>query len=789
MLKNYLTIAFRTLVREKYFSLIKILSLSVALTFSLLLLLWVQNEWLYNKMFPEVDRIFQAHMNFEDESGEINTISHTPYGLLTAMKTEMSQIEEAGAMFPSNKNVLKSGDNVIQEDGVYGNYSMLDVLGIPLLAGGMEGTEDQLNGMFISDQLAKKLYGEHWRDDIGSKTIQVNLEEPVFAVLGVYETLPENSSFDFQYVLNAERLIKQNPGLEGWGWNGCFVYGKLKPDADKEGVEQMLAGVFAQTEEYEEGASIFLHALGKKYLYDKFENGEAVGGKITYVRIFLLVAIFLLFIACINFFNLSSAQTIQRGKEVGVRKVLGAKRSWLIQQFLVEVSLYIIIATGLAITLIELLLPWIREITGKELVLPVYEPYFWGGLIGLLGMMTLMAGAYPAWMLASLRIVNMMKGRFNQKWRNLHIRKGLVIIQFTLSLLLIIGAVIVQRQIHFIKNENLGLERENIFYLGQNSQLKEHYDAFHAELMREPAIKDMVRGTHAPLNVGMAYDGFNWAGKDPDKDVGFWMHITENQFDDMFGVEMVSGRFFSEDFATDSNAIVLNETAIERMGVDQPVGLIVEMFGERKQVVGVVKDYHMHSLHRSIGPLMIVNSPRRTWNVFIKAEAGYTQEALAAVEKVYAQFVTEFPFHYEFLDDQYNQLYQSETMIGKLANGFAVIAIFISCLGLLGLALFAASRRTKEIGIRKVLGASVANIVGLLSKDFLVLVIISCLIAVPISWYIMQQWLENFAYRISLDGWIFVIAGMAALFIALLTISFHSIKAAMANPVESLRNE
>jgi ABC-type antimicrobial peptide transport system permease subunit len=503
-----------------------------------------------------------------------------------------------------------------------------------------------------------------------------------------------------------------------------------------------------------------------------------------------VVALFLLLIACVNFMNLATARSVKRAREVGIRKVVGAGRKLLIGQFIGEAVLLTSFALFISLILVNFLLPPFNLLTGKSISLQIDQPGFWLLLGGMTLLTGLVAGSYPALFLSSLNPVRVLKGgalKFGASARLF--RQGLVVFQFVLSMLFIVGTLVIYRQVQFIQHNNIGFDRENLLYVPAEGNLATRFDAFKQELLRTPGIQSVTYAQEVPTHIGNSTGGVTWPGKDPNMNIEFTQTSVGYDFIKTMKI-LVDGRDFSPAYGTDSTNYLINKAALKRIGYTDPIGKPITFWGTPGKIIGVMEDFHFQSLHTPIEPLIVRFNPNPGGqSLVVRTQPGQTQQALASLERVYKQFNPEFPFFYSFADEEYQKLYKSETMVGQLANYFAFLAIFISCLGLFGLAAFTAEQRTREIGVRKVLGASITQIISLLSRDFLKLVLLAIVIASPLAWYLMSRWLEDFAYKIDLEWWIFGLAGLLALLIALFTVSFQSIKAASSNPVKSLRSE
>ena len=792
MLTNYVKIAWRNMVRNKAFSAINILGLALGMACSLLIFLWIQDELgvdNYHANGPQLYNVMQRQLY----DGKIETGRFTPGVLADELKKQFPEI-----MYASGYNGWEAqltftvGDKINKETGHWAGADWFRMFSVPLLTGTPETALSSPTGMAISRKVADSYFGSPIAA-LG-KSIRVDNKDD-YQVTGVFENLPENSSDKYDFLMNWQDCIKRNPWMKEWGNNGPHTRVMLRPDANVANLDAKLKP-FLRKYNKDIGksfdAQLFLQAYPDAYLYSNFKNGQQDGGRIAYVRLFAVVAVFLLLIACINFMNLATARSVKRAREVGVRKVVGAMRSLLAGQFMGEALLFTVLALVIAVTLVFLLLPAFNTLTGKYIGLQFKQASFWLLLIGTTLVTGLFAGSYPALFLSSLEPVKVLKGSLKFGSGAKLFRQGLVVFQFVLSMLLIVGTIVVYRQVNFIQTENLGYDRENLLYLPVEGELATptKYRTFKDELLRMPGIQSVTSMQEAPTNIGNSTGGVTWTGKDPNVNIEFSQTSVGYDLMKTLKAKLVAGRDFSPDFSTDTSNYIINEAAAARIGYKSPVGQPITMWGKPGRIIGVVENFHFQSMHTPIAPLIIRLSTTPTFqNFMVRTKPGQTEQAIASLETLWKQQNPKFPFAYHFTDDEYQKLYKSESVVGSLANYFAFLAIFISCLGLFGLSAFMAEQRTKEIGVRKVLGASVPNIISLLSADFLKLVLIAIVIASPLAWYAMNQWLQGFAYKLDITWWIFALAGLLAIGIALLTVSFQSVKAALMNPVKSLRSE
>ena len=782
---SYLKIAFRTLLRQKGFSFLNIAGLSLGLATSLLILLWVVDELQYDGFHKRIDRLHVAlhHLNFTN--GEVRTGSDTQGLLAPALKENFPEIADATRVSFARERVFKIGDKAFKEKGHFADPNFFKLFSFSLLTGDAKTVLRDISSIVISQSFAQKHFG-NVPQAVG-KVIQIG-DEDKFIVSGVFRDVPENSSLQFDYVLPFEVLFQNNHWLSDWGASSIQTFVLLKENDQAEAVSSKIEN-FVKTQAKGSISTLMLQPFKEFYLYNKFENGKPAGGQIVYVRLFSVIAIFILIIACINFMNLATARSAQRAKEVGVRKVIGASRASLISQFLSESFLLAFISMVIALAVVTYTLPFFNQLTGKSLYLPFANPAFILTVTAITLFTSLLAGSYPAFFLSAFHSVAVLKGTITASAGSRYLRQGLVVFQFVLSTGLIISTVVVYRQIQYMKTKDLGLNQENLVYFRGTSGILNHFAAYRTELLAQPGISKVARSSQELLGSITTSSSLNWTGKNPNDVISFQVIQADADFLLTIGVKVKEGRNFSPDLAQDSLAYLINEEAIKAMGLLQPVGQKLKFQGQEGKIIGLVQDFHVSSLHDPIMPVIITLRPQEARLVYVRTQAGQAPQAIASLQKLHSQFETAAPFEYHFLDQNFERIYRHDKLAGKLATGFAFITIFISCLGLFGLVTFTVQQRTKEIGIRKVLGASVSILVTLLSRDFLKLIVLANAVAWPLAGWAMHRWLQDFAYRTTLGWEVFALAGAATLFITLLTVSFQAIKAALANPVKALRSE
>jgi len=787
MFKNYFKTAWRNLWKNKTFSFINIAGLALGMTCSLVIMLWLQDELQKDKFHANGKRLFRVMEN-QYYSGDISTFNSTPGIFAENVVRDIPEIQMASQILWESENVFTIGNNFDKEKGRYVQKDFLKMFSFKLAKGDPATALQNPDGIVLSKKLADKYF--KGQDPIG-KIIRIDNKENV-TVTGVLEEIPEASSLKFDYLLNYYLWFKENDWAKEWGNNGprCFVM--LAPGVSVDKVNAKIKN-YLKTKEKESNIELFLQNYGDSYLYSNWEGGKLLGGRIDYVRIFSLVAIIILLIACINFMNLATARSLKRAREIGVRKVIGAGKRQLIGQFLGESFLVTFLAICLSLILVFFLLPSFNLLTEKKLSLDFANPSFWMIMLGLLVITGFVAGSYPALFMSSLRPIVVLKGSLKFKPAATYFRKGLVVFQFALSIILILGMIVVYRQIDFINNKNLGFAREDLLFMPLEGELGKTFPTFKEELSKQPGILSVTSAGSSPLEVGSSTQGVRWPGKDTTKLILFANNPVTYDYIKTMGIKLVAGRDFGRDYGLDTNNYLINEATARKIGYKDPVGKELTMWGDKGTIIGLMKDFHHNSLHVPIEPL-IIRLQKPSWgnnwgSIIVRTKAGQSKQAIASMEKTWKQFNPGFPFQYFFTDDEIAKTYKAENTVSKLSRYFAFLAIFISCLGLFGLVTFTAEQRTKEIGIRKVLGASVTGIIQMLSTDFLKLVLLASLIAFPIAWWAMDNWLADYAYKVDIGWWIFPIAGITAMLIALLTVSFQAIKAAFANPVTALRSE
>ncbi|OQP49775.1 hypothetical protein A4H97_28200 [Niastella yeongjuensis] len=790
MYKNYFITALRNILKNKAFAFINIMGLALGLACSLVILLWVIDEYKVDAFHKNSEQLYSVYEK-QYRDGNIDAFYGSPGVLADELKRVIPEVQYATQYAWNRLSTFEANDKIIKENGNYAGQDFLSMFSYPLLSGDAKTALQNPLDIVISKKMAEDFFGSP-AAAIGKVIRYQNKKD--LTVTAVFDNVPANSTAQFDYLLTWQNFLESNSWAKDWTNNGPFCYIKLKDGANAKAVDQKIRK-FLDNYNKEQTAHSYIHLgisrYSDVYLHSGFDKqGNVSGGRIQYVHLFSIVAIFILLIACINFMNLTTARSIKRAKEVGVRKVVGAVRFALVKQFIGEALLTVAIAVMVSLLLVMLVLPVFNGLTGKQIHIPFNKLEFWLAIAALLGFTGFVSGSYPALYLSSFKPVRVLKGLPKFSGSALYFRKGLVVFQFMLSIVLIVGTIVISRQVNYIQTMQTGFDRDNLVYIPLEGELVANYELFKREALQMPGVKAITRMTDVPHEIDNGTGGVKWEGKDPSADIEFAYGAVGYDFIKTMHMQLVQGRDFSTDFATDSVAYLINEKALEKIGYKNPVGRSLTFWGMKGTIIGVLKDFHFNSLHLPINPLILKLVKIETFgSVLVRTEAGKTKEALASLGKVCKAINPKFPFTYKFSDDEYAKLYKSEQVVNRLSKYFAFLAIFISCLGLLGLVMFTAEQRTKEFGIRKVLGASPVTLFNLLSKEFILLVVIALAIASPLAWWFMHYWLQNFAYKIDVSWWMFGIAGAAAIAIALITVSFQSIKAAMANPVKGLRSE
>ncbi len=783
MLNHHLVLLYRNFIRSKGYFLINLIGLATGLACTLMIYLWVVDEVSKNKFHQKIDRLYQV-MEHQQYADEIMTTTSTPGLLAETLKSEIPEIEHAATTTWVNAYTLSIEDHNVKAKGFHVGKDYFNIFSYSLLQGTTDQVLEDKYSMVISKALAIKLFGTE--QDVVGKSVELQ-HEKTFKVTGVFDDITNASSYQFDFVLNFEEFKDENEWVLQWGNNGPSTFITLYPGSNAESVSEKIADFIKKREE-DSHVTLFLAPFADRYLKGSYANGTQAGGRIEYVRLFSIIAVFILFIACINFMNLSTARASKKAKEVGIKKAIGAQRGSLIFQYLTESVLTSLLSMLVAIAVVWLLLPQFNLITDKQIVFTI-TPSLLIGMVLITVLTGLLAGSYPALFLSGFMPAKVLKGEVCGTWGELWARKGLVVFQFFLSVVLIVSVIVIYKQINYVQSKNLGYTKEQLIRFPIEGKVEKSLSTFLQEVNTMPGIVRASSMSHSFLGRNNNTSGLNWEGKNPEDLILFENVRVNHGALETMGIELAEGRFFS-DAPADTTKIIFNEAAIRIMNLENPIGSVIRLWDEYDlEIIGVVKDFHFQSLHDVVNPMFIVYQPSNTWNIIVRLEAGKEKETLVSLTDYYAQFNPGFSLEYSFQDDDYSKLYASEQRVATLAGYFAGFAVLISCLGLFALAAFTAERRIKEIGIRKALGCSSLRIVVLLSADFTKMVLISIFFGLPVGYYFLSGWLERFAFHVELEISYFVWAGILALLITWITIASQAIKAARVNPVDCLKDE
>ncbi len=794
MIRNYLKIAWRNLLKNKTYSFINIAGLAAGMAVAMIIGLWINDEVSANRDFKNYGSIYQIMMN-QTFDGKRGTQTSIPFPLGEELKTKYPDFKGVAMSDWGSNRSLVYGDKKISKYGHYAGEDIVNMFSLNILSGDKNPLHEP-NSIVLTEETAKALFpNENPLNKIVRLDNTVDLK-----VTAIVSKLPKNASFNFDYLVPFQLQESIYPWIKlyhktNWGNNSWQIFVQLKDQATEKSVDAKIKNVVIShfTDENTLRSikpEVFIHPMAKWRLYGDFENGVNTGGFIKYVRMFGILGLVVLLIACINFMNLSTARSEKRAKEVGVRKAVGSNRKQLVRQFLSESLFISILAFLFALGIVALVLPYFNQLTEKDMSLQISNPYFWIVMIAFTLLTGLLAGSYPAFYLSSFNPVNVLKGNLKLGRSDALPRKVLVVIQFASSVILMIGTTVIYQEIQYGKNRPIGFDNKGLISVYWSNDISKNYEALRADLLSTGAVTSICKSNSPPSDIYSNNNGWEWKGSQPvEKTVIFSTIATDYDYTKTVGIKLLAGRDFSRDYA-DSNSVILNQAAVKRMGLKNPVGEQLKWNGKNMTVVGLIPDVQMESPFRPISPLTIIFS--KDWVGFVDVRMNPNMAASTALKKIqpiFDKYNPAFPFLYQFADTEYAKKFNYEELVGNLALIIAIIAIFISCLGLFGLASFTAEQRVKEIGVRKVLGASVASLWQLLSKDFVKLVLISCVIAIPVAWYFMNQWLKDYEYKITIGAGVFVMVIALSVIITLVTVSFQAIRAAMANPTKSLRTE
>ena len=791
MVKNYVKVGWRNLARNKSYSAINIGGLAVGMAVTILIGLWIWDELSFNKSFKNYDRIGQLwqFVTFDVEKSSYNSL---PIPLANELRNQYPDFERVSLSSYTREGILATDNKQLVRSGNYVEPDFNDMMSVEMLSGSRNGMQD-VNTIMLSNTLAHDLFGS---EDPLNKIITLN-ENVSVKITGVYKDFPANSAFqEVSFLAPWALYASQDPWVKNsthaWDENSWLLFAQLKDGKDFDEVSAKIKDIRMKRDNppgYK--PEFFLHPMSKWHLYGDFKNGVNTGGQITYVWLFGLIGIFVLLLACINFMNLATARSEKRAREVGIRKSIGSVRTQLMLQFVCESLLTVTLGFVLSLVLVQLMLPFFNDVAGKQIDVLWSNPWFWGAIVAFSLITGLLSGSYPAFYLSSFQPVKVLKGTFRPgRWASLP-RKILVVFQFSVSITLMIGIAVVFLQIEFAQNRPVGYNRSGLLEINvKTEQTRNHFEGLHQDLLNTRAVVEMSESLGSITSDYGGTTDVKWRGKANEFYPLFMTNKVTHEFGKTVGWTIKEGRDFSRDHVTDNGAVILNEAAVKLIGFQDPTAETLTFSGKEYKIIGVIQDLIKESPFEPVKPSFFMLDYKVVNVINIKLSPDLsTSEALAKVETVFKKYNPASPFEYYFVDQQFAGKFSDEVRVGKLSCFFAILALFISCLGIFGLAAFVAEQRTKEIGIRKVLGASIPMLWKLLSKDFVVLVIISCFVAVPIGYYFMNNWLQKYEYRMEISGWIFLLTCVGALAITLATVSYQAIRAAMMNPVKSLRSE
>jgi len=786
MIKNYFKTTFRSLIKDKGYSFLNIFGLAIGIACAALIFLWVESEVTYDDYFTNKTSLYKVK-DKQTYNGVTFSFDATPGPLSAGMKNDIPGFK-ATARSTFNYNLLfNTGDKPIYEMGNYVDPAFLSMFRLQFVKGNPATAFSQLNSLVITEKMANTFFNT---DDVVGKTIKVD-NNKAFVITGVVKDLPKNVSLKFDWLAPFKVFENDNSWLKQWGSNSLITYAEVDPNVDVKAINKKLYG-YIQSKQPGGTARMSIYPMTRWRLYDKFDkNGVETEGRLKYVNLFTLIAWIVLIIACINFMNLSTARSERRSREVGVRKVMGAGRWKLIGQFIGESLFLSFLSAMLALVIIVLVMPLFNELVQKQLTLNLFNPFHFAALVLIILICGLIAGSYPAFYLSSFNPVSVLKGLSAKKAGSVvFIRKGLVVLQFAVSVVLIICTVVIYRQIEHAKQRDLGYDKQNLVYVNLRGKMNEHFEAIKNDLIATGMVQNVGTSSQTVLQLGSNTGDFSWPGKDPNQQLLVSVDNVSPGFIQAIGAHLKEGRDFYPNADADSLNVIVNEAFAKSINAKHLIGTIITRGSYKLTVVGVIHDFVYNNMYASAAPLIMFCGPKNTYYMNIRLKAGVgIKTALSPIEGVIKKSNPGYPVEFNFVDLEFEDFFKAETLIGKLSGIFAALAIIISCLGLFGLTAYTAEKRVKEIGLRKVLGATSRELAALLSKDFVQLVIISCIIAYPVSWWIMNLWLRDYEYKTEINWWIFVLTDLLTIIIAIATTCFQAIKASIANPVKSLRSE
>lgn len=788
MFRNYFVVMVRNLFKNGFYSFINITGLALGITCSILILLWVADETSFDKFFPKADRLYQVWVRAQFD-GKISSWTSVPLPTYEAFKTANSNIARMAVTDWGGEHLITVGENRLLKQGYWVSEEFLEMFEFPLVSGHADQVLDDPPSIVITESTAKSLFGE---EDPINKVIRLDNQYDL-KVTGILKDVPGNSSFQFDFLVTWKFREQNNQWVRdnttNWGNYSFQVFAELNDPAHYADVEKSVKMMLQEHGEVDTKPEYFLYPLLRWRLFSNFDNGVETGGMNDYVQMFTIIAVFIIMIACINFMNLATARSERRAREVGVRKSVGSRRRELILQFIGESTFIAFIAFAIAILAAQLLLPYYNNLVDKKLFIDYFSSQFWISSLGLILLVGIVSGSYPAFYLSSFHPVKVLKGKPTVGRGTSTPRKILVTLQFGFSILLIIGTIVIYQQIQLVKGRQLGYDQENLMAVNYTNEVRNNYRAIKLELLNTGVVEAVTKSNSQITDIN-SNNFLGWPGKPEDLRVIFTTIATEYDYVKTMGIKLLDGRDFSEDFKSDTAAILINKAALALMNLEDPIGTELDLWGGKRKLIGVVDDVLMGSVFQPVKPMFVILEPEWIDAVTIRLKkTNDLQASINSVKTVFEKYAPAYPFEYRFADQEFQKKFTTINLTSTLASLFATLTIVITGLGLFGLAAFTAEQRTKEIGIRKVLGASVPNLVGLMSKDFSVLVILAFIISSPLAWWFLNQYLERYTIRTTVAWWIFPVTGVIALTFALLIVSTQALKAARANPANSLRSE
>lgn len=793
MLTNYLKIAFRGFAKNKLTFFINLFGLALGLWAAILIGLWIKSEFAVGKGLAEIDQVYRV-MEHQSYGSEIFTTNSTPGILAEAMKENLSEVELAATYSWTEEHLFVQGENKIKLNGFYAGADYLHIMQYPFQHGSKEKSLTDKSNIILTEEGALKLFG---KTDVVGESVELisNEEKELYIVQGVLADLGNSVASRFEYIIPFQVMFEKpyNEWLKYWGNNGPSTIIKLQKGTDPDQFSASIKDfILKQKQAENEGSNVelFVFPQSQLYLYGSWKDGLLQEGRIKTVKLFAMIGFFILIIACINFMNLSTSKSQKRAKEVGVRKVSGADKSSLIYQFLSESVLVTLFSGLLALILVQVTMPVFNDLTAKTLEIPFADPIFWLQFLGILAFTGLVAGSYPAFYLSGTKVVSVFKSQLTGSKSVVFARKGLVFFQFILASGMIVSTVVIFKQINFALSQDLGYEKDQLILVPLEGALPSKFEIFKSRLESNPDIESVTRTTHSLLGRNSNTGDVDWEGKDPDFSALFERILVDYDFVETMGMKLIEGADFSREKGADSvQSVIINRKALELITQNDSELRTITINGEERQVTGVVENFHFQSFHESMEPAFMILDPTYSSNSFVRVKPGEMESTLSFIQSLSEELNPEFPFSYQFVDENYARLYQDDVRLRDLAQYFSLLTILISCLGLLGLSAHIAEQKTKEIGIRKVLGASTLSILQVINREFIIIVTISILVGSGFAYWFMNDWLEGYAYRIDFEWWIIPSSAVVILGVALLTVTAQSIKAARSNPVQAIKSE